>query len=80
MKIAYIANDGNAFDTEADCVAYEAGGQLIAHIDLHCEYTYHDDAGFSFITSDNVADYIRSHWATLSQIIADGDKTSVNKG
>ena len=69
MKLVYVADDGNQFETEDECFQYESGTTLEGHIKAFCPETWLDDYGFSVIEPDNVADYIVRHIEKINEFV-----------
>ena len=86
MKVVHQAEDGTAFSDETECRKYESANRLclwrkrlIDHIKSKCESTFSDDAGFSIIEPENVADYIEEYYDEITILIDTYVNNDMNK-
>jgi hypothetical protein len=70
MKQVFQANDGTVFETQSECEKYEAKSELFNFVDWNIETSYNDDAGFNVIGTQNVVDFIVTHYEKIGELLS----------
>lgn len=69
MKKVWQSDDGKIFETEDMCQAHENRNNILKFIELNCDATWDDDAGYEIITVENVADFITNHITEIDSLV-----------
>lgn len=69
IETVYKTRDGEVFESYEKAKAHEESITLLSYIKENISSSYCDDSGRNIIEEEDVAAFIRKHWASLCMLI-----------